>query len=398
MTSRLTMIHRDDSDDEHAEGEWSDEYLCWQCVSCNTINNLGISITKYKAICYNCDSEIYIAGLTKVSHKFKWDAPKKKKHAITHLKRQLLKEKIFKRHKIWLCQICTFHNKINSLQCQICQNKRTTKSIKSGWKCYNCSFTHSETEKSLTECKQCKYRVPIKFNWKLYQANSKLLICGYCNRIKKMPQFKFINIPTYISDIIHAYYVWIKKSQLGTITKNTDAIYLWKYKIVSTDNISSNKPLNISLGVVAINDEDGKDIWKYCLNEKIRKLMKYCQPFKCNDVITMELNYIDETLSFGINDHWYGCLGYIDKNKQYKTEIQIFNRNIKMNMINLTIIPQGLEDIIISEEDRIKQLKNAIISKLNPNVEMAIQSVLNTDDDTYLSLTLDCLKFQQKKL
>ena len=85
MTTRLTMIHRDDSDNEHAEGECGeledikqDKYLCWQCVSCNTINNLGISITKYKAICYGCTEEMYISGLTKVSHKLKWDIPKKK--------------------------------------------------------------------------------------------------------------------------------------------------------------------------------------------------------------------------------------------------------------------------------------------------------------------------------
>ena len=482
MSATHTTFDWEDSDNE--DEDWGEieeitepklpdirqkKNLCWECCQCNTINNLMVSMTKYKGICYGCNNEIYVDGITHLKYKLHWDSPDQF-YVASPVNKQLLKEKVLKRVKFWVCDICTLYNKMYTFKCKVCGHKRTNKTIDrytnvvSGWTCYQCSSENKDTEfcikcnnpripellswscmmcscphgmkeKHLTECKHCGYKKPTQFHSEKYLKKVELMISGYCQTIISLKEFRFPNIPTYIQQIICVFYIE-RNRESQTITNKKDSIYVWKYKIVSKkNNIPSNETVNISIGLVGINDN-----WeKHILNETSRKQQKYCPPIKCNDIITMELNYIDQTLSYAINKKWFGHFAYIDKTERYRTQINVYSRSHGIHIINLTIFPQfvifpkstqrKIENHMVSQpvqrknenhmvsqsvqiknenhmvpiktQEKLDDLKKDIISILSRNGKInskLAKSVMNTNEETHLLLVLMCLKSHEETL
>ena len=477
MSSTPTTVEWNESDDDYDDGDWGEmeelnhpqmqcikknENLCWTCPKCNGIINVMLCQKEYKSTCYICHNSVYKPNITTLIYRLNWDSPHKYELA-NPVNRKLLRENILKRVKFWICSVCTFQNEnMYSFKCEMCDNIRTMetdhiyKNMVSSWTCYTCShknkdtdfcmqcneprlpeyldwrclicsYAHGENEKDLNECKHCGYAKPINFDWKYYDLKLQMIVTAYCSQLRRL------NIPFCIEQIIARYFIE-KIVESSTITNTKHCIYVWRYKIGS--KMPTKQSVSISIGLVGIND----NVEKYILNEKSRKKKKYCGPFKCNDIITMELNYINQTLSFGINDKRFKHFAIIDKTERYKTYANIYSRSCQINIIDLRIISQDIQHIMVpksqkknvhsiiapksikkrfkniiaptskqkkfkniivptSKQERIDDLRNEIITLLSRNGKIDTKlgrSIRTADDENGLLLVLICLKSQKQ--
>ena len=76
----------------------------------------------------------------------------------------------------------------------------------------------------------------------------------------------------------------------------------------------------------------------------------------------MELNYINQTLSFGINDKRFKHFAIIDKTERYKTYANIYSRSCQINIIDLRIISQNILHIMILKSPQ-KNVHRIIVPK-----------------------------------
>ncbi len=268
----------------------------------------------------------------------------------------------------------------NMIQSKIQSIKGIENEIDNPWKCPHCDYLNRI---NINKCKQCQCNKPQKIpNLKV---KVELIVLGFCEEFCRQNKNK-MNIPIAIQLIIYKYYDNIKNKDLfGSIYRNNwilkrnckyrkyicniqnnyfikgiyiacnyMTIYRWRF-IIKVNRIGDESPLK-GFGIGLINtrflnknyEQDTienhanykKDGNILILNDKSRK--GYCRAFNSNDIITMELNFIKRTLSFGINNEWYGNFTNI-RYQHYQTVIHNIKHHgdVDIENIDLDIIELG---------------------------------------------------------
>ena len=318
---------------------------CWSCPLCGRINNLTRTMSTPGLLCLHCQKGKYIPGKTKVISKSSCDSKYLYKIA-NEPEKKLLKEGIIKRIKVWMCLFCKKENCMFDLTCCLCKTTRApnpTSYYKNeiakwicydcgsevlnaskccnclvdinppilDWQCKNCENIHIKMKKTkkIYKCSKCGFPKPLSFDWKTYKHSMNQLIDGYCKE-------SLYDLPFYLVDIIKMHYIEIipeDELEKALITDREKGVYIWHYKIHEIEG--HNGTPGVDIGLKEVNDENEQDI-EYILNDVSRQNKKYCQKIEKNDVVTMELNYLTGTLSFGINNEWFGTFENINNEKK----------------------------------------------------------------------------------
>lgn len=126
------------------------------------------------------------------------------------------------------------------------------------------------------------------------------------------------------------------------------AIYRWKFRLsannsyfyVDADNKCKDALLrNVSIGL--FDQDEKRRNWRLTLSDSSR--FGYCRPFRSGDIVTMEVNYIYKTLSFAINDLWYGCFATINF-RRYKTVISVKYQGVTVENVDLDVLVKGKDN------------------------------------------------------
>ena len=426
----------------------SDLHDCWQCNNCSKINNVYLTIQQKEFFCAFCEKEKFIPGETKIIQKVTYD--KKDQYKVANpTEQKLLKQGFIVRRKIWICHYCTFKNAMMSMKCIKCTSIRApipkcqfenyvakwlcyncgavvkahskcTACLsphypdKYGWQCKNCLWIHKDQTKKETisnkngkilytvndknKCQICRFRKPKHFNWENYRHDAGDLIFGYCREVRNMRDFRFSNIPMYLVDIIKAFYIIKIRNNMAMITRPTEGIYIWNYHITPMEdyrNELGDEYVEIEIGIEEINNNSNKNkvqLQRYCLNELDRKQKKYCPKVKIGDIITMQLDYNDSSLCFGINNDWYGKFTEINANLEYITKLQVYTNRIQIQLKNLIIIP-----IITNQIKRIVAMADEIDDISTEMIQHALTSNKDEDKDTLiLTLLLTLQQMEQE--
>ena len=335
---------------------------CWTCRCCGRINSITITMSTPRLLCTYCHKGRYIPGETKIiAHRHS-----KYSYKIANkFEKRLLRDGMIKRIKVWKCNYCHCENGMFFLECCSCNRTRATNPtwyyknemakwicyrcgtqilgdkcpncfadinpLKFDWQCRNCQNVHPKIKKGkkINKCNVCGFIKPLSFNWKTYKHSMDALIDGYCKEC--------LYIPVYLIDIIKKYYIIIiPKDQLKkkTITDRENGVYIWHYQIKQTEN-NKNKTVKVAIGLKEVNHQNIYNK-RYMLNNKSREKKKYCQEIVKDDIVTMELNYLKGTLSFGINNDWFGIFLKINNKKKYIP--QLYCRGAKIELIKMKII------------------------------------------------------------
>ena len=223
------------------------------------------------------------------------------------------------------------------------------------WQCKNCLWINKSGEilntvNNKNKCYACKFRKPTHFNCKNYTHCADHLVFGYCREIRDAKDFHFPNIPAYLINIIKVFYIIkLQKKMEITTCPTENGIYIWNFSIIpSKSYIGIIKPklgecVNVEIGIEENDDDIGMDyehsFQKYLLDSDDRKITKYCPFFKIGDIITMQLDYNDCSLSFGINNDWYGQFTDINGNLKYEATFWMYSISAEMHLNHLIIIP-----------------------------------------------------------
>ena len=439
------------------QNEWDELQItdadCWQCNHCCKINSVYLTIQQKEFFCAFCEKDKFIPGETKIIQKVTYD--RKDQYKVANRKQKLLKEEFIARRKIWICHYCKFKNDMMLMKCIKCTTIRAPiptcqfenyvncgKVVKAdskyttylspqypdeyGGKCTNCPWINQkasdETEKETlsnknakilytinnkNKCEICRYRKPKHFNWKNYRHDADNIVFGYCREVRNMRDFRFPNVPTYLVDIIKAFYIIRIRDNTAIITRPTEGIYIWNYHITRmkqkgiyfwhNTNELDDEYVNIEIGIEEINnnsDENKVDLQRYCLNELDRKQKKYCPKVKIGDIITMQLDYNDCSLSFGINNDWYGQFAEINANLEYITKLKVYTNRTEIQLKNLIIVP-----IITNQIERIVSLADKMHNVNTDMIQHALTSDKEEDKDTLiLTLLLTLQEMEQESV
>ena len=120
---------------------------CWQCSSCQTINNVNLCIRKYNSKCYGCKNVYFIKSHTETMMRSEWDTAN---------------DYLLRMNKIWKCKICQHLNEnMNDkicIQCKTSNDKEQHSMSTLSWKCINCNCIE---DKSMRKCSVCNCVKPI---------------------------------------------------------------------------------------------------------------------------------------------------------------------------------------------------------------------------------------------
>eukprot|EP01083_Nonionella_stella_P094765 265991_1 len=353
---------------------------CWECTDCNTINNCNTT-RQYNYKCCGCGEVCYIRSQTQTTYQSKWD---------TH------NDYLLRMNMIWICDHCTHINHDmstntcaacqesrfaqqvdeNVIQCDVCQQyihslsflmhevHCTKRSERSWWICPKCYGTQPPRN---CQCSVCDCKRPTTHEYLKTRLNGDL-ICGFCkcNFVK--------DIPAVIQDVIGIYFAMetfgyqnnrglgVTKSGLtrhynrgfseklyGDVFHNYPSKNVWKIKlnvdeacVVRVDgDTSAGKVYDVTIGVwctaYRFDSEKGK-LLKVPKSYTITGDGRYSYPiFRNNDVIIVELDCEKRTLSFGINEDWYGvAFNDLPNNTEcgYKLYMNVRQQGVIVNLIN----------------------------------------------------------------
>ena len=216
---------------------------------------------------------------------------------------------------------------------------------KNDWQCKNCHLINKYEEIlhiviDKNKCYSCKFRKPNHFNCKNYTHCADELVFGYCREIRDAKDFRFINVPAYLINVIKAFYI-IKLQE--TIRTTEHGIYIWNFSIIPSKTYCKRK--------LKPKDFDIKEQYVFgvsCpyaspsnwLSDDRRERKKYCPQLKVGDIITMQADFTDCSLSFGINNDWYGQFEDINGNFDYEARFYMeYTAHAEIKLNRLTIIP-----------------------------------------------------------
>eukprot|EP01084_Bolivina_argentea_P114428 203715_1 len=206
------------------------------------------------------------------------------------------------------------------------------------WKCSNCNFMNNQKKKQRTEsseenyCGECRYKKPEKLlHW---MSNSEFMVFGYCN-INDAIYIPFVVkklIQMFLAEAINCFLGETVTNPIGSFTANDcNMIYRWKFKLFANDSYiyedSNNKCENpilkgANIGIIGTGKWGRKHGYMVFPGRGgLCPPSKYCRLFKSGDIVTMELNMINKTLSYGINDEWYGIANENIKPINYKVYV-----------------------------------------------------------------------------
>ena len=340
---------------------------CWECRCCGRINNLNKTMKNPKLKCDHCPTGRYNPEKMKLQPRLGSDSKQTYKIA-NELEKQLLTKGFIKRQKVWPCNFCNYDNSMFESNCLLCNNIRPIAPVcyyknkiakwncygcnrevlnatecpdchtdinpqLFGWQCKICEKVHGKEMTSI--CDGCKFRKPTSFCWKTYQRGADELIEGYC---KDNTTYIF---PVYLVEIVKQYYIIIlptkKLKILPTISDPKDGIYILHYKIQKKKSYYRKMKNDITIGLKEVIDDNSDQIpLEYLLNDDSREIKRYCQKITFDNIISMELDYMNGTLSFGIDNSWFGTFATINREKKY--EFYCESGNTKIELIQMKII------------------------------------------------------------
>ena len=220
------------------------------------------------------------------------------------------------------------------------------------WQCKNCLTINSKygeilyTVNNKNKCHICKFRKPKHFNWKNYTHYADKVVFGYCREIRDAKDFRFRNIPIYLIEMVKTFYIIKIQKNMAITTRPTEGIYIWNYSITliqpkknCRSKINEYVMMEIGLQESNVKVKNKFHLQSYLLNDFSRIKKKYCPQLKIGDNITMQLDYNDCSLSFGINNDWYGQFMEINGNLDYVTKLFIYSSKAQIQLKNLIIIP-----------------------------------------------------------
>ena len=208
-------------------------------------------------------------------------------------------------------------------------------------------------EKRPTRCKSCEYIKPKDFHCQTFIDETDCLICGYCSQSFER------YIPKYLISIIQKYYIIkiqntkLLNEAIGILFDNYERTYIWTFQVSSAKVLLQKHyiGINIEIGVKEIVEDDTDDTlyWEVeddidkptILNNYTAKQKKYCPYIKVGDTITMILDYTNETLSYAVNDKYYGIFNnHINANKSYILHLNCTKNWVDINISKILIVPR----------------------------------------------------------
>eukprot|EP01083_Nonionella_stella_P094764 265986_1 len=299
---------------------------CWECTDCKTINNVKDTIKQYKSKCCGCADVCYIPSQTETTYQSKWDTPN---------------DYLVKTNQIWVCKQCSSANHDMTTEiCSIChtlrfmeheENKENEIEIISETRCWICPKCDATQTKTNGKCSVCDCKQPTTHNY-LKMKSNRDLVFGFC-------RYYFAKeVPVVMKYLIANYFVMETfsggLSQLNTVSVDKK----WIVPISKRSRYYHHACAHAELFSNTIVDYPNKHVWKVQLNADEKYVVKlegdtsaskvydvcigvtWTEPyeghhmisgrlypmFRNNDVIIVELDCVQNILSFGINEHWYG--------------------------------------------------------------------------------------------
>ncbi len=213
---------------------------------------------------------------------------------------------------------------------QIDVDSKSLNELISFWKCPYCA---AKIKDSLDKCYYCECKKPLRVS-----HLSELLICGYCRDVTK--DIQYVCFRFYGGRVIEkedrfaegSYPRRIKKdayhsSRFWKLLSGTKfyLINSWRIKFFSSMNCNADHERNAQGIMFGVSDglnmygitNEGM-LW-HGYGGNISSDIRFCRQIQSFDIISISLNIIQKTLSFGINNEWYG-VAYRDMetNADYK--------------------------------------------------------------------------------
>lgn len=280
------------------------------------------------------------------------------------------------------------------------------------WQCNNCGWVNLDKYiiDNENQCDCCYFRKPKYFDWKNYACYADDLLSGYCREVRNKKSFRFSNIPIHLINMIRTFYIIKLQKEMTIITQPTEnGIYIWNFSIIPNKSKKLNLWNDINIGLehrivpspflnIPYNPMKKKlklrnDIsiglqqrlrlspfLNIILTNQNRVWEKYCPQFKIGDTITMQLNYNDRSLSFGINNDWYSQFATIGEDEKYKATFNSMDPKINIKLNYVIIIPSPVQRIcsMVDKMDNINtdMVKHALISEKHEDKDKLILFLL----------------------
>ena len=130
-----------------------------------------------------------------------------------------------------------------------------------------------------------------------------------------------------------------------------------------------------------IDDNSNQIPLEYLLNDDSREIKRYCQKIAFDNIISMELDYMNGTLSFGIDNSWFGTFATINREKKY--EFYCESRNTKIELIQMKIISRKKKEDPKSISTKMKWKETiAMVDEMDDISTDMIKEALLSNDDT----------------
>eukprot|EP01084_Bolivina_argentea_P156552 272855_1 len=355
----------------------NDEFQeCWQCFECNTMNNVRLTIRKYHYKCCGCVDICYIPNQTPTTYECKWDTPT---------------DYLLKQNKIWICNKCdSINTNMRSNNCEICEPnikcdycnryisslsfmiheihcikiKNKNKIIL--WICPKCNGKEIKNE---CKCSVCGCNHPTQHSYLKIKLNGNLVF-GFCRyyfaqfipQVIKNIIIDFINMQTFSTKTKHLkdyknvsfhYNLGFRTELFGDKYFMGNDFNVWKCKLTVDDKYvvkmegdnEAAKIYDIAIGITFKINEFDKSTGKVKIIDQYYIIKGHGNPLSLSnfshpmirdgDIVIVQLDCKQCTLSYGINQNWYGiAYSHLPNNTKYRLYVDVQQRGVKIQLIN----------------------------------------------------------------